>query len=108
MPRVRAVRSSWLPWDARARLVTSFAIQSLAEGLCTPLRGNDPGSVDPGWIVSDVLRVPALQIRNPVFVLIGMKPDDLALHGRGLGAIARSRQLLVLRKAEECSHCGSG
>lgn len=37
----------------------------------------DPGAVHPRWLMPHVLLVAALQIRDPVFVVVSVKIDDL-------------------------------
>jgi hypothetical protein len=45
------------------------------------LVGRDPDPDLPRWVVTDVLRVPALELRHPVPLLILMVPHDLTVHG---------------------------
>ena len=57
------------------------AQETLADEGCPPLRRRHPRSVLPGRIVSDVLRVAALQVRDPVTDLIQVEPHDRARYG---------------------------
>jgi hypothetical protein len=45
------------------------------------LFGRDPDPDLPRWVVTDVLRVPALELRDPVPLLVLMVPHDLTVHG---------------------------
>jgi hypothetical protein len=45
------------------------------------LVGRDPGPNLPWWVVTLMLRVPALELRDPVPLLILMVPHDLTVHG---------------------------
>lgn len=44
----------------------------------SPFRRNDPGPVDPGWIVTNVLVVAALELRHPVTLVVQVKSRDPA------------------------------
>ncbi len=45
------------------------------------LVGRDPDPDLPRWVVTDVLRVPALELCDPVPLLVLMVPHDLTVHG---------------------------
>ncbi len=47
-----------------------------------PFRRQYPRSTCPRWIVPHVLSVPALQIRNPITVLVLMESNNPSLHDR--------------------------
>ena len=52
------------------------ATEHLTDGLRSALRGYDPRSVLPWWIVPNVLSVAALELRYPVALSILVKADD--------------------------------
>ncbi len=56
------------------------ADQLIAKVLRAALFGDDPRPVNPRWIVPHVLRVTALQIRDPVAILVLMKADYSTFH----------------------------
>ena len=62
-------------------LLTALTIQATPDTAAASLRGEDPGAIQPGCRVADVLLVPTCQVRHPLLRLILMKADDLALHG---------------------------
>jgi hypothetical protein len=45
------------------------------------LVGRDPDPDLPRWVVTDVLRVAALELCDPVPLLVLMVPHDLTVHG---------------------------
>jgi hypothetical protein len=45
------------------------------------LVGRDPGPNLPWWVVTHMLRVPALELRDPVLHLVLMVPHDSTVHG---------------------------
>jgi hypothetical protein len=68
-------------------VVTVLTVQGIPETAAASLRRNDPGTIQPGWRVADVLLVPTFQVRHPILSLILMKTDDLALHGDLTGTL---------------------
>jgi hypothetical protein len=62
-------------------VITVLTVHGRPETAAASLRRHDPGAIQPGWRVADVLLVPTFQVRHPILSLILMKPDDLALHG---------------------------
>lgn len=48
----------------------------------TAFGGEDPGAESPGWVVADVLGVAALEVGDPVGLVVLVKGDDFAFgHG---------------------------
>ena len=68
-------------------VVTVLTVQGIPETAAASLRRNDPGAIQPGWCVADVLLVPTCQVRHPILRLILMKTDELALHGDLTGTL---------------------
>jgi hypothetical protein len=68
-------------------VVTVLTVQGIPDTAAASLRRNDPGAIQPGWRVADVLLVPTFQVRHPILSLILMKIDDLALHGDLTGTL---------------------
>ena len=62
-------------------VITVLTVQGIPDTAAASLRRNDPGAIQPGWRVADMLLVPTFQVRHPILSLILMKTDDLALHG---------------------------
>ncbi len=61
----------------RSRLFRAIDAHQRLSGEALPAGvGRYPRAVLPGWIVSDVLIVPALQLRDPMSFLILMKSDN--------------------------------
>lgn len=52
------------------------ALQHGAEHPTASFFRDDPRPVLPGWIVSHMLRVPALEVRHPMIFIIEVKADD--------------------------------
>lgn len=50
----------------------------------TPFFTDDPGTVNPGWPVAHMLMVTAIELRNPVALLIAMKRKNFSLHNADL------------------------
>ena len=76
-------------WCARlCMVVTVLTVQGRPETAAASLRRHDPGAIQPGWRVADVLLVPTCQVRHPLLRRILMKTDDLALHGDLTGTLA--------------------
>jgi hypothetical protein len=65
----------------RPFLVAFFAVKDRAQTAPAPLARNHPLPVHPRRIVPHVLAVPAVQVGNPMALLVLMETDDLALHG---------------------------
>ena len=59
------------------------AVQLDAQVLPARFFVHDPGTILPGGIVTDMLRVSAFEIGNPVLFAVLMEADDAALHGFG-------------------------
>jgi hypothetical protein len=68
-------------------LITVLTVQGIPETAAASLRRNDPGTIQPGRRVADVLLVPTFQVRHPLLRLILMKTDDLALHSDLTGGL---------------------
>jgi hypothetical protein len=69
-------------WSALVyTLIAVLTIQGIPETAAASLSGNDPGSIEPGWSMANMLLVPTFQVRYPILRFILMKTDDLALHG---------------------------
>src|SRR5579872_2543032 len=76
----------WSIWDGRAlrrRSIAENAVQSSTNESAPPFLGGHPGADLPGRIVADVLGVTALEIGDPVPLLVLVKANDPALHQRG-------------------------
>lgn len=43
----------------------------------------DPGTEGPGWVMADVLRMAAVEVSNPVRLVVLMEGDDFAEDGHG-------------------------
>jgi hypothetical protein len=74
-----ADRFTGLPIPRRTLLALP-AFKSLAKRPPAPFRRNDPGAIDPGRIMANVLIVSALQLRHPVPLFILMIANDALLH----------------------------
>ena len=64
------------------RLVSKEILESLKR-LEQLFGGGDPGAKLPRWVVPDMLRVSALEVRHPMRFLVLMKADDLSVQGLG-------------------------
>src|SRR5918911_107164 len=62
-------------------LITRLTIQRIPKTAPAPLRGDDPGAIEPGRRVAHMLLVATFQVRYPIQRFVLMKADDLALHG---------------------------
>jgi hypothetical protein len=80
-------------------MITMLTIQSIPETAAASLRGNDPGSIEPGRSVADMLLVSTFQVRHPILRFILMKTDDLALH-EGLICALEAESLRVIKDVE--------
>jgi len=91
--RLRYQRSwflaSVLVLGSRFRRVAKQAFQLGAKVRRAALRRRDPHADLPRRIVSDVLRMPALELGHPVAFLVLMVTDDRAAQ-RSLGSLGRS------------------
>ena len=68
-------------------VITVLTVQGIPETTAASRRRNDPGAIQPGWRVADVLLVATFQVRHPLLRCILMKADDLALHGNLTGTL---------------------
>ena len=68
-------------------VITVLTVQGIAETAAASLRRNDPGTIQPGRRVADVLLVATCQVRHPILRGILMKTDDFALHGDLTGTL---------------------
>lgn len=62
---------------------TLFAGEFAAEVRGAAFGSEDPGTEGPGWIVADVLGVAAVEVSNPVGLVVLMEGDDFAEDGHG-------------------------
>jgi hypothetical protein len=62
-------------------LITVLTIQGIPKTAPASLGRDDPGAIEPGRSVADMLLVSTFQVRHPIQRFILMKTDDLALHG---------------------------
>jgi hypothetical protein len=69
-------------------VITGLTVQGRPETAAASLRRNDPGAIQPGRRVADMLLVATFQVRYPILRFILMKTDDLALHGDLTGTLA--------------------
>jgi hypothetical protein len=72
---VREVPSVFRESDVGGR-VAAYALERRPDSLAAPLEGNHPRPHLPGWIVTHVLRVAALEVSHPVILLVLMKAHD--------------------------------
>src|SRR5438477_9197920 len=61
---------------ARRTLVALSASQHTAKGTVPTFGCRDPRTIDPWWVMPDVLVVAAFELSNPVVLLILMKAND--------------------------------
>ncbi len=64
-------------------LIAPYALQLVAKEAGTALRREHPRAERQGWVVPDVLPVPAAQLGNPIARLILVKADDGLFHRTG-------------------------
>lgn len=60
--------------------VATAALQDAAQAAPPALVGRDPSPNLPGWVVPHMLRVPALELRDPVLLLVLVVPHDSTVH----------------------------
>ncbi len=60
--------------------IALHAIQLFAKKLRSTFVGQNPRTVLPGRIVTDVASVPAIKIRNPMVLVVFMKARNQTLH----------------------------
>ncbi len=65
---------------ARITIVALSAIQQVSDHLFATFIRRHPLAVHPGWIMTNMLMMPALQLGNPMVLVVLMKTDDLLLH----------------------------
>lgn len=58
-------------------LIAVLTVQLNSVAGFSSFRCNNPRAVHPGRLVADMLLMPALQIRDPVLMLVPVKADDL-------------------------------
>jgi len=80
---IRPREQGGLPaWCTRLCIViTVLTVQGISETAAATRRGDDPGTIEPGRRVADMLLVATFQVRHPLLRGILMKTGDLALHG---------------------------
>lgn len=61
-------------------VAAELAGEGLSEFARASFRSDDPGPIDPGRAVADVLRVSALELGNPVAFLVLVVSDDFSVH----------------------------
>lgn len=61
--------------------LAKVAIERLAQARVTPLLGDDPGSLLPWRCVTHVLRMPALEVGDPVALRVLVVANDVSLQG---------------------------
>ena len=66
---------------ARCTLVALSASQHTTEDTVPPFGCGDPRTIDPWWVMPDVLVVAALKLSNPVVLLVSMKAHNSLIHG---------------------------
>ena len=91
------MKRSWaLPQEQRglpascARLcmvITVLTVQGIPETAAASLRRHDPGTIQPGRRVADMLLVATCQVCHPILSFILMKTDDCALHSDLTGGL---------------------
>ena len=64
--------------DSAGLFATLLAVQLESEEALPAFGSDDPGAIHPGRIVPYVLRMPTLQIGDPVELLVLMETDDLS------------------------------
>jgi hypothetical protein len=62
-------------------LIALLASENSSKKIGTALWRDNPRTISPWWIVSNVLVVTALEFRNPMLLFILMKADDPFVHG---------------------------
>ena len=67
-------------------LITAPTIQGMPKTAATALRGHDPGAIEPGWSVADMLLVSTCQVCHPILRFILMKTGHRVLHGHLVGS----------------------
>ena len=70
--------------DASGAFVAAPAFQNAAQAALPALLGSNPGPNLPGRVMAHMLGVPALELRDPVLLLVLVVPHDLTLHDRVL------------------------
>lgn len=63
-------------------MIALLAREHLSKNIGTALWRDNPRTIGPWWIVSNVLVVTALELRHPMLLFILMKADDAFVHGR--------------------------
>lgn len=77
---MRTQRSrQWFRPVSESALVALTANQYSANFFKSACSCDDPRSVEPRWIVSNVLVVPAFQLCDPIVLLIEMKSHNVSL-----------------------------
>jgi hypothetical protein len=78
LPREKRGLPAW--YALLCTFITVLTVQDIPETAAASLRRNDPGAIDPGRSVADMLFVSTFQVRHPLLRLILMKTHDRALH----------------------------
>jgi hypothetical protein len=59
---------------------TFNAVELMAEKLFTAFPRSYPGPYGPGWVMTDVLGMAAVEVRYPIAVFVLMKADNASFH----------------------------
>src|SRR3954463_7261009 len=86
-----------------SRAVTRAAIKMPAQPARPSHLRDHPGPHLPGWIVTDVLPMPALELRHPVAFGILMEANDTPFHA-GCSRVCLTQMQISCRHYKACAH----
>ncbi len=64
----------------RGTFITFAAGQFPAQHACAPFRRDNPGAIEPGRAMADMLKMSTRQFGDPVVFFVSMKTGDRLLH----------------------------
>ena len=74
------------------------AIEFVAEKLPSAFFRNYPGPYGPGWVVTDMAGVSAIEVCHPITVFVLMKVDNALFHLHSFGLRVLPRLPIVARQ----------